>query len=161
MTQVEPDNGYVMIPEKRLARLHHEIMRVAIRHRLAPAQIEELAERVGAMERLLRPSKITGRLKFAAGVNLSPEALYHQHAGQYIRATLRRSSTGRPAKQRRILESLGLTKMQQTVIHRNRPSVMGALDKVRHLVEWSVIDVKEPRVVNIGEHIDQKPSPSE
>ena len=40
-----------------------------------------------------------------------------------------------PAVQKRTLDALGLHKMNHTVEHENTPSVMGMVDKVRHLVK--------------------------
>lgn len=40
-----------------------------------------------------------------------------------------------PAVQKRTLDALGLHKMNHTVVKENTPSVMGMVNKVRHLVE--------------------------
>ncbi len=40
-----------------------------------------------------------------------------------------------PAVQKRTLDALGLRKMNHTVVKENTPSVMGMVNKVRHLVE--------------------------
>ena len=40
-----------------------------------------------------------------------------------------------PAVQRRTLDALGLKKMNHTVVKEDTPSVMGMVNKVRHLVE--------------------------
>lgn len=40
-----------------------------------------------------------------------------------------------PAVQKRTLDALGLRKMNHTVIKEDTPSVMGMVNKVRHLVE--------------------------
>ena len=40
-----------------------------------------------------------------------------------------------PAVQKRTLDALGLKKMNHTVIKEDTPSVMGMVNKVRHLVE--------------------------
>lgn len=40
-----------------------------------------------------------------------------------------------PAVQKRTLDALGLKKMNHTVVMENTPSVMGMVNKVRHLVE--------------------------
>lgn len=40
-----------------------------------------------------------------------------------------------PAVQKRTLDALGLRKMNHTVIKEDTPSVLGMVDKVRHLVE--------------------------
>jgi large subunit ribosomal protein L30 len=55
--------------------------------------------------------------------------------GKPIQVRLVRSPTGRPEKHRRILQALGLTKMQRPVSLYSSPQVLGALRKVIHLVE--------------------------
>ena len=40
-----------------------------------------------------------------------------------------------PAVQKRTLDALGLKKMNHTVVEEDTPSVMGMVNKVRHLVE--------------------------
>ena len=40
-----------------------------------------------------------------------------------------------PAVQKRTLDALGLTKMNREVIKEDTPTVMGMVNKVRHLVE--------------------------
>jgi len=47
-----------------------------------------------------------------------------------IKVTLVRSPIGRNPKIRRTLESLGLTRLNKTVIHENTPSIRGMIDKV-------------------------------
>jgi large subunit ribosomal protein L30 len=45
-----------------------------------------------------------------------------------------KSRIGAPANQKRILDALGLRKMNRVVEHENTPSIMGMVDKVKHLV---------------------------
>lgn len=52
-----------------------------------------------------------------------------------IRVTLVRSSIGRPANHKRVLESLGLRKMNHSVEHENTPSILGMCEKVKHLIK--------------------------
>ncbi len=40
-----------------------------------------------------------------------------------------------PAVEKRTLDALGLKKMNHTVVKENTPSVLGMVNKVRHLVE--------------------------
>ncbi|HYR02729.1 MAG TPA: 50S ribosomal protein L30 [Syntrophobacteria bacterium] len=54
---------------------------------------------------------------------------------QEIKVTLVRSMAGRPEKQRKILRSLGLTRMHKTVTLYDTPPIMGAIRKVEHMVE--------------------------
>ncbi len=46
-----------------------------------------------------------------------------------------RSAIGKTKKQKRTLEALGLTRLQQTVEHQDTPTIKGMLEKVSHLVE--------------------------
>ena len=46
-----------------------------------------------------------------------------------------KSRNNAPAVQKRTLDALGLKKMNHTVVKENTPSVMGMVNKVRHLVE--------------------------
>jgi large subunit ribosomal protein L30 len=52
-----------------------------------------------------------------------------------------RSLISRPAKQRRIVEALGLGKMGSTVVQEDTPVIRGMIAKVVHLI--SVQEVKE------------------
>ena len=45
-----------------------------------------------------------------------------------------KSDINRTATQKRTLESLGLRKMNQSVVHDNTPSILGMINKVQHLV---------------------------
>ena len=45
-----------------------------------------------------------------------------------------KSRIGDPANQTRILDSLGLHKMNRVVEHECTPSILGMVDKVKHLV---------------------------
>jgi len=51
-----------------------------------------------------------------------------------LKVTQIKSVIGKPRKQRRIMEGLGLRKMQQSVILENTPSIRGMIKKVIHLV---------------------------
>ena len=46
-----------------------------------------------------------------------------------------KSSIGAPAVQKRTLDALGLKKMNHVVVKEDTPSVMGMVNRVRHLVE--------------------------
>lgn len=52
-----------------------------------------------------------------------------------IKITQVKSRIKAPAVQKRTLDALGLRKMHHTVIKEDTPSVMGMVNKVRHLVE--------------------------
>ncbi|HEV2526848.1 MAG TPA: 50S ribosomal protein L30 [Thermomicrobiales bacterium] len=51
-----------------------------------------------------------------------------------LRITLVRSTIGRPATQGRVVEALGLRKLNHTVVRRDDPSIRGMINKVSHLV---------------------------
>jgi large subunit ribosomal protein L30 len=52
-----------------------------------------------------------------------------------LRITWKRSSIGYDHRQRRIVRSLGLRRLHQTVVHDDTPTIRGMLRKVPHLVE--------------------------
>lgn len=52
-----------------------------------------------------------------------------------IKITQIKSRINCPAVQKRTLDALGLKKMHHTVVKEDTPSVMGMVDKVRHLVK--------------------------
>lgn len=54
-----------------------------------------------------------------------------------IQVKLVRSPIGRPEKQRKILQALGLTRLNKTVTLYGTPQVVGAIRKVVHMVEVS------------------------
>lgn len=52
-----------------------------------------------------------------------------------IKITKVRSVIGRPARQKRTMEALGLRKMNQTVEMNATPQILGMVRKVNHLVK--------------------------
>ena len=52
-----------------------------------------------------------------------------------IRITQIKSKIGRPERQKRILEALGIRKLNQSVEHVANGPIMGMVEKVRHLVK--------------------------
>lgn len=52
-----------------------------------------------------------------------------------IKVTLVKSSIGSTKRQKAILASLGLRKMNQTVEHNDSPEIIGMVNKMRHLVK--------------------------
>lgn len=52
-----------------------------------------------------------------------------------IFVTWKRSAIGSSKDQRRTIAGLGLRRLHQTVEHEGSPSIMGMVNKVRHLVE--------------------------
>ena len=51
-----------------------------------------------------------------------------------IKVTKVKSAIGRPQRQKRVLESLGLRKIGQVVEHDTTPTILGMVNKVKHLV---------------------------
>jgi large subunit ribosomal protein L30 len=51
-----------------------------------------------------------------------------------LKITLVRSTIGRPSDQGRAVESLGLRRVNHSVVRPDHPSIRGAVHKVRHLV---------------------------
>lgn len=51
-----------------------------------------------------------------------------------VKVTLTRSAIARPAKFRRVLDSLGLKKIGSSRVFDVNPSVLGMLEKVQHIV---------------------------
>jgi large subunit ribosomal protein L30 len=51
-----------------------------------------------------------------------------------IRVTQVRSKIGRPERQKRTLEALGLRKMNQSVEHEATPQIRGMVEAIKHLV---------------------------
>lgn len=52
-----------------------------------------------------------------------------------VRITLVRSTIGRPADQKRAVTSLGLRKLNHSVVRKDDPSIRGAINKISHLVK--------------------------
>lgn len=53
---------------------------------------------------------------------------------EYLKITWKRSAIGRNRKQRRIIESLGLRRLNQTVVQPNTPSIQGMVKKTIHML---------------------------
>ncbi len=66
-----------------------------------------------------------------------------------IKVTLKRSSIGRIKKHRLILKSLGLRKINQSVIHNDVPSVRGMTNKVSYMVE--VVELSPQKAKKLAE----------
>ncbi len=52
-----------------------------------------------------------------------------------LKITLKRSMVGRPEKHRKTVRSLGLRKLNKTVVLKDTPSVRGMVRKVSHMLE--------------------------
>jgi len=57
-----------------------------------------------------------------------------------LKITWSKSTIGYPETQRRTIRSLGLHKLQQTVIKEDTPELRGQINKVSHLVTVEEID---------------------
>lgn len=51
-----------------------------------------------------------------------------------IRITQVKSKNGKPERQKKTLEALGIKKLNHTVEHEATPQILGMVEKVRHLV---------------------------
>jgi large subunit ribosomal protein L30 len=54
--------------------------------------------------------------------------------------TLKKSPIGRPEDQCVTVKTLGLRKLNQTVVHNDTPQIRGMINKVSHLVEAKEIE---------------------
>ena len=52
-----------------------------------------------------------------------------------IRITQVRSKIGKPQRQKRTLEALGIRKLNHSVEHEATPQIMGMVNKIKHLVK--------------------------
>lgn len=57
-----------------------------------------------------------------------------------LQITLVRSLIGRDEKQRATVNTLGLRKTNQSVVHQDSPAIRGMVEKVKHLVQVQEID---------------------
>ena len=55
-----------------------------------------------------------------------------------IKITWVKSTIGRPKNQRRIIESLGLHRLNHTVVHQDSATIRGMVNKVTHLVKVEI-----------------------
>ena len=51
-----------------------------------------------------------------------------------VKVTLIRSMIGRPERHRRVLQGMGLTRLNKTVELKDTPEIRGMINKVSHLV---------------------------
>jgi len=52
-----------------------------------------------------------------------------------IRITQVKSKNGKPERQKRTLEALGIRKLNHSVVHEATPQILGMVKKIKHLVE--------------------------
>lgn len=57
-----------------------------------------------------------------------------------LKITWKKSCIGCPEPQRRIIKSLGLHRLNHSVIHADTPSIRGMINKVPHLVTVEAIE---------------------
>ena len=57
-----------------------------------------------------------------------------------IDVTLVKSTIGRPDKHERVVRSLGLRKLNQTVRHEDNPCIRGMVNKVSHLLRVETVE---------------------
>lgn len=57
-----------------------------------------------------------------------------------LQITLVRSLIGRPETHRTTVNTLGLRKMNQTVVHNDNPAIRGMINQVSHLVKVDEIE---------------------
>jgi large subunit ribosomal protein L30 len=56
-----------------------------------------------------------------------------------IKAKWIKSAIGFSSRQKRTIEALGFKKLQSVVEHEDTPQIRGMLEKVRHLVDWTIV----------------------
>lgn len=52
----------------------------------------------------------------------------------YLKITWKKSFIGRNQKQRRIIQSLGLRRLNHSVVHRSTPTILGMVNKTIHML---------------------------
>lgn len=52
-----------------------------------------------------------------------------------IRITQIKSKNGKPERQKRTLEALGIHKLNHSVEHEATPQILGMVEKIRHLIK--------------------------
>lgn len=57
-----------------------------------------------------------------------------------LQITLKRSLIGRPETQRRTVRTLGLRKLNQTVVHNDSAAIRGMVNQVGHLLEVKEVE---------------------
>ncbi|WJH36429.1 50S ribosomal protein L30 [Paenibacillus aurantius] len=57
-----------------------------------------------------------------------------------LQITLKRSLIGRPETQRVTVQTLGLRKLHQTVVHQDNAAIRGMVNQVSHLVEVKEVE---------------------
>lgn len=55
-----------------------------------------------------------------------------------LRITWKKSTVGRQPHQERVIQALGLHRLNETVYHQDTPQIRGMVNAISHLLEWSV-----------------------
>jgi large subunit ribosomal protein L30 len=55
-----------------------------------------------------------------------------------IKAKWIRSAIGFSSRQKKTIKALGFKKLQSVVEHEDTPQIRGMIEKVRHLVDWTI-----------------------
>ena len=63
--------------------------------------------------------------------------------GGQLKIKLVRSTIGRPGNQERIVRSLGIRRLHQTVVRPDTPSIRGMVTKIQHLIEVEEVPATE------------------
>ena len=57
-----------------------------------------------------------------------------------LRITWKKSCIGKPESQRKIIRSLGLRRLNHSVVHSDTPTIRGMVNKVSHLVAVEAVE---------------------
>ena len=57
-----------------------------------------------------------------------------------LKITWKRSAIGRPESQRKIIQALGLHRLNHSVVHLDSPTIRGMVNKVSHLVSVETVE---------------------
>ena len=68
-----------------------------------------------------------------------PKGTYGRNIMPEISITWTKSTIGKPGNQRRIIASLGLHRLNHTVVHQDSPTIRGMVNKVSHLVKVEIV----------------------
>lgn len=57
-----------------------------------------------------------------------------------VKITYVKSAIGRDEKQKKTIRSLGIKRLNQTVVHKATPQIIGMIKSVEHLVDYEFIE---------------------
>lgn len=55
-----------------------------------------------------------------------------------VTITWKKSTIGRPPRQEGTIKALGFRRLNETVCHEDSPQIMGMVNSVSHLLEWTI-----------------------